>query len=258
MMQIRNKIERTFTGRLLKTLLFRKRNLLTLHPTNCPIPQENRTARGLIRSDNDAADYDVVACRDQAANTDIGQDQTDLVRRKRPVVSGATAVVSRSGKGASLFIPVIAQCGRRSQLRAMNSLLFRVAAALCFFGVALGAFGAHALKGTLQAHGTTDVWNKAVLYHFVHALAFLVLAALPVASRAASSLFFVWDRAFQRQPLSPCPNEHKMARRDHAARRSLFPRWLGLSRRLAAALSGTLVAGRPALLLCLSEYVCLG
>ena len=71
----------------------------------------------------------------------------------------------------------------------MNSFFFRVAAALCFFGVALGAFGAHALKGTLQANGTTDVWNKAVLYHFIHALALLVLAALPAASRAASTLF---------------------------------------------------------------------
>ncbi len=29
----------------------------------------------------------------------------------------------------------------------------------------------------------TDVWNKAVLYHFVHALALLVLAALPARSR---------------------------------------------------------------------------
>ena len=71
----------------------------------------------------------------------------------------------------------------------MNSLLFRIAAALCFLGVVLGAFGAHALKGTLSANGTTDVWNKAVLYHFIHALALLVLAALPAVSRAASSLF---------------------------------------------------------------------
>ena len=70
----------------------------------------------------------------------------------------------------------------------MNSLLFRVAAALCFLAVALGAFGAHALKGTLQANGMADVWNKAVLYHFVHAIALLVLATLPVASRAASAL----------------------------------------------------------------------
>jgi uncharacterized membrane protein YgdD (TMEM256/DUF423 family) len=71
----------------------------------------------------------------------------------------------------------------------MNSLLFRVAAALCFLAVALGAFGAHALKGTLAAHAMTEIWNKAVLYQFVHAFALLVLAALPVASRAASGLF---------------------------------------------------------------------
>jgi uncharacterized membrane protein YgdD (TMEM256/DUF423 family) len=71
----------------------------------------------------------------------------------------------------------------------MNSLLFRLAAALCFLAVALGAFGAHALKGTLAANAMTDVWNKAVLYHFVHALALLVLAVLPVTSRSASTLF---------------------------------------------------------------------
>jgi uncharacterized membrane protein YgdD (TMEM256/DUF423 family) len=71
----------------------------------------------------------------------------------------------------------------------MNSLLFRTAAVLCFLAVALGAFGAHALKGTLEAHAMTEVWNKAVLYHFIHALALLVLAALPVASRASSALF---------------------------------------------------------------------
>lgn len=75
------------------------------------------------------------------------------------------------------------------ELRRMNSFLFRVAAALCFLAVALGAFGAHALKGTLAANATTDVWNKAVFYHFVHALALLVLATLPAASRAASALF---------------------------------------------------------------------
>ncbi len=70
----------------------------------------------------------------------------------------------------------------------MNTLFFRLAAALCFLAVALGAFGAHALKGTLTANAMTDVWNKAVLYHFVHALALLVLATLPHASRAASGL----------------------------------------------------------------------
>jgi uncharacterized membrane protein YgdD (TMEM256/DUF423 family) len=68
----------------------------------------------------------------------------------------------------------------------MNGLLFRAAAVLCFLAVALGAFGAHALKATLAANATIDVWNKAVLYHFVHAIALLVLATLPAASRAAS------------------------------------------------------------------------
>jgi uncharacterized membrane protein YgdD (TMEM256/DUF423 family) len=71
----------------------------------------------------------------------------------------------------------------------MNSILFRVAATLCFLAVALGAFGAHALKGTLQANGMSEVWNKAVLYHFVHALALLVLAVLPAVSRTSSALF---------------------------------------------------------------------
>jgi uncharacterized membrane protein YgdD (TMEM256/DUF423 family) len=71
----------------------------------------------------------------------------------------------------------------------MNSFLFRLAATLGLFGVALGAFGAHALKGTLEANQTTEVWKTAVLYHFIHALALLLLAALPALSRAAASLF---------------------------------------------------------------------
>ncbi|PYL95914.1 MAG: DUF423 domain-containing protein, partial [Verrucomicrobia bacterium] len=54
--------------------------------------------------------------------------------------------------------------------------MVRIAAALCFLAVALGAFGAHWLKPTLEAHGLVDVWNKAVLYHFIHAIALFVLA----------------------------------------------------------------------------------
>ena len=71
----------------------------------------------------------------------------------------------------------------------MSSFLFRLAAAFCFLGVGLGAFGAHALKGILEANQTTEAWKTAVLYHFIHALALLLLAALPVPSRAAASLF---------------------------------------------------------------------
>lgn len=74
-----------------------------------------------------------------------------------------------------------------ASFRGMN--LFRVAAAFCFLAVGLGAFGAHALKETLQTNNTTEVWKTAVLYHFVHALALLVLALAPGVSRAASGLF---------------------------------------------------------------------
>lgn len=63
--------------------------------------------------------------------------------------------------------------------------LFRIAAALCFIAVALGAFGAHALKATLQSSGMLDVWNKAVLYHFFHAIAMVALALHGAGNRAA-------------------------------------------------------------------------
>src|SRR2546430_16789568 len=67
----------------------------------------------------------------------------------------------------------------------MSTLLFRIAAGLCFLAVALGAFGAHSLKSTLEQHGMSDVWNKAVLYHFVHAIALLVLALYGTVNRGA-------------------------------------------------------------------------
>ncbi|HLU65926.1 MAG TPA: DUF423 domain-containing protein [Kofleriaceae bacterium] len=41
--------------------------------------------------------------------------------------------------------------------------------------VALGAFGAHALKERLEP-AALQTWNTAVLYHLVHALALLALA----------------------------------------------------------------------------------
>lgn len=64
-------------------------------------------------------------------------------------------------------------------------LLFRIAAVMCFLAVALGAFGAHSLKGLLQANDTSDIWNKAVLYHLAHAVALVVLALHAAANRGA-------------------------------------------------------------------------
>jgi len=68
--------------------------------------------------------------------------------------------------------------------------MIRIAAALCFLAVALGAFGAHALRSTLETRGMLDVWNKAVLYHFIHAIALFALALYGTANRVAWWLLF--------------------------------------------------------------------
>ena len=44
--------------------------------------------------------------------------------------------------------------------------------------VGLGAFGAHALKDRLDAY-SMGVWEKAVFYHFIHALGLLIVSMLP-------------------------------------------------------------------------------
>ena len=62
--------------------------------------------------------------------------------------------------------------------------LLRIGAGLCFLAVALGAFGAHALKAKLEASVMLDVWNKAVLYHFLHAIALVALALYGAGNRA--------------------------------------------------------------------------
>jgi uncharacterized membrane protein YgdD (TMEM256/DUF423 family) len=46
---------------------------------------------------------------------------------------------------------------------------FILAGLFGFAGVALGAFGAHALRERLALSGLTGVWDKAVLYHLIHA-----------------------------------------------------------------------------------------
>ena len=53
-----------------------------------------------------------------------------------------------------------------------------VASGLGFLAVALGAFGAHALKPLLTEGGRTDTFELAVRYHFYHTLAMLGVAIL--------------------------------------------------------------------------------
>ena len=52
----------------------------------------------------------------------------------------------------------------------------RIAAATGLIAVTLGAFGAHELKDVLAHNGTTAIWEKAVFYHFIHAVMLFVLA----------------------------------------------------------------------------------
>lgn len=63
----------------------------------------------------------------------------------------------------------------------LNNITF-FAALFTALGVALGAFGAHALKETLLNLGTTETWKTAVLYHLVHGV-----AAWTTLSRAAKA-----------------------------------------------------------------------
>lgn len=53
--------------------------------------------------------------------------------------------------------------------------------------VTLGAFGAHALKGHLDAYGM-GVWDKAVFYHFIHALGILTVPAVSKNARTAGRI----------------------------------------------------------------------
>lgn len=57
----------------------------------------------------------------------------------------------------------------------MNINWIQIASLLMFLAVALGAFGAHALRAKLTEH-YFDVYRTAVLYHLIHALALFVVA----------------------------------------------------------------------------------
>lgn len=70
-----------------------------------------------------------------------------------------------------------------------NTTALRIAAGIGFLGVALGAFGAHALKGVLVQHNSREIWETAVLYHLVHAIMLVVLAYRAPFPRGAWACF---------------------------------------------------------------------
>jgi uncharacterized membrane protein YgdD (TMEM256/DUF423 family) len=60
-----------------------------------------------------------------------------------------------------------------------DSTLIMLGSLLAALGVMLGAFGAHALKARVTPE-MLEVWQTAVFYHLVHALAVLLVATLAV------------------------------------------------------------------------------
>ncbi len=60
------------------------------------------------------------------------------------------------------------------------------AAVLLGLAVIIGAFGAHALSGRLDAY-SRGVYETAVMYHFFHALGMLIVSLLPRSGALAQS-----------------------------------------------------------------------
>jgi len=67
------------------------------------------------------------------------------------------------------------------------STLRILAAAMGSTGVAMGAFGAHALKDVLTKRGSTAMWQTATIYQLFHATAILSLASASSPSSSSSS-----------------------------------------------------------------------
>ena len=75
-------------------------------------------------------------------------------------------------------------------MRSSSTFLSLSAGLFGLTGVALGAFGAHSLKATLEATGGLENWKTAVLYQLVHAVALLALA--PRAETALRMIGWCW------------------------------------------------------------------
>ena len=78
----------------------------------------------------------------------------------------------------------------------MGRRLTIIGALFGMIGVAMGAFGAHALEATLKANGRQSVFETAVQYQFIHALAILFVSSAirrwpGFLTRAAGVLFII-------------------------------------------------------------------
>ena len=114
----------------------------------------------------------------------------------------------------------------------MDRLFFTLGCLSAGLAVALGAFGAHALKTRLDA-GLLATFEVGVRYQMAHALALLAVAWACTrwpggAVNASGWLFVAGTRAVLGQPVRAGPDRRALARRRHAARRRGLAGGLGL------------------------------
>jgi uncharacterized membrane protein YgdD (TMEM256/DUF423 family) len=84
-------------------------------------------------------------------------------------------------------------CERCSNLPAMNHRTTLLAAGLLgLTAVALGAFGAHALREPLLERGMTSAWETAARYQLVHAVALFAAAAWQNSDQVTGTKPFKW------------------------------------------------------------------
>jgi uncharacterized membrane protein YgdD (TMEM256/DUF423 family) len=96
------------------------------------------------------------------------------------------------GKQIDVFV-FVAVVHTLLQMTSPTNWITAAAGLLGLLGVALGAFGAHALKATLEAHGSLETWRTAVLYQLIHAVALLALAGgRGAAGGAAGPIAWCW------------------------------------------------------------------
>ncbi len=57
----------------------------------------------------------------------------------------------------------------------MNLNWIQIGSVVMFLGVALGAFGSHALKGKLSVYAI-EIYKTGILYHFIHGFALFLIS----------------------------------------------------------------------------------